>query len=371
MATTTEADIETLDAAQREVASTWEDNCRTEDATACLAEPTLDFLVRWMEKLELLASYVVKPQLEDGALPYAYATDQASTVPDGIDLEIPTLSVTVAPMLGDAPALATEASQHLRESGLVLLKGAVGKAACDQALRYLMTLGSQPRPKSTEEVQAARHRHHFRLRFQRPELAPALRGLLAACRPPLEALLTGNGRLVELAGFLTNPGAHAQDFHTDANPSDAAQVAPYYTALLFLTDVAAEGGRFEAVPRSHALSPHRELLRGLFNRSAEDMPAERQAAYEEELRAVGIDATRLDRAVAANAGDVLVYDGSLVHRGSGNRAARTRGAVYMTFLGQGEEPGGPTIAIHSEFLQPPRGPISLAQLSKELSPASS
>lgn len=365
-----------LDAAQRRVAEQWEEDCRADNATTCMAEDALDFQLRYLDKVKALRSHVVKEKVALGALPYAADTDQLEKVPKGFSAEVPEMYFgpdapvgwrlfQAAQLWVSGKTLAREAGRHLRESGVVLLRGAVEKRACEAALSFLMRSGAHPRPEITEEVQMARYRHHFRLRLEEAMVAPAVRGILEAVGETLTTLMTSEAHLVELAAFLTNPGAKGQGFHSDVQPSDADKVAPLYTAMLFLTPVAADGGRLEVVPSTHLLSPLRALLWELFNGSKENMTAEEQAAHKAELRSVGIATSHLDRGVPAMIGDIVIYDSSLVHRGAANRSDRTRGVLYMTFMGQGEDPGGATLAIHTELLRPPRGPLSLKALSQQ------
>jgi len=236
------------------------------------------------------------------------------------------------------------------------------------ALRYLMTAAANPGPEITEEVVMAKNRHNLRLYPDEPLLIPAFHGMVSALSGPLADLMTPEAKLVELGGYLTNPKAKAQGFHTDVGQIDAPQVAPYYSAMLYLTDVEEDGGRFQVVPCTHALSPLRSLVWELFNKSAEDMSADRRAEYERELREKGIETHSLVRTVAAEAGDIVIYDSTVVHQGSANQSQRTRGTLYMTFLGQGENPPGSTFAIHSDLLEPPRGPLTLSSISKQLWP---
>ena len=69
-------------------------------------------------------------------------------LPPDTSLEIPILDLQAL----EADAVTTFASQHLRASGLVVLRNAVDKSACAHALRYIMAVAANPGPDITEEV---------------------------------------------------------------------------------------------------------------------------------------------------------------------------------------------------------------------------
>lgn len=351
-----DASLDSLDAQQRAVAAGWNPSCKQEESQWCMAEPMKVHLDRTYDKLQAVVDSYPKDQVISGmqisngegnlvvtkalpqAMPYAYNRRQLNSIPreKSLDLRIPKVPAAEGDRRENFHKVVVD---HMRGDGLALLQKAVREDACLEAMKQLLAWAAAGGSNMTERVMKPKHRHHLRLPLHEPALRPAIQGILNAVGPTIQRSMSASAHLIELAAFITNPGAESQYFHHDVPESADQAVAPYYTVLLFLTDVAENGGRFEVIPRTHALSEYKDMLLAAQDRGK-----------------------KVWLAVPAQAGDVLVYDGSLVHRGTANQADRPRVVLYMTFAGHGAHPCCHTFAINTDLLRPPAGPITLQTL---------
>lgn len=255
----------------------------------------------------------------------------------------------------------------IRKAGMVHLRGAVGRESCEHALLSTMVAALQPDLGITAEVQQQEHRHNLRFYPEHPQLQPVSKRILEVVGAVLARMMSNEAKLVEMGAFLTNPGAKKQELHQDVTHHVDT---PIYSVLLFLTDVEANGGRMEVVTGTHGLANTSGILAYLAYAqegtiaSGEDGSIhypEYDPTFELIIRGWN-DPAPVSRFVSAKAGDVVIYDSGLLHRGSANYSPDTQGVLYMSFMGQGPPVSGHTFGIHNDLLEPPRGPLSILDL---------
>lgn len=358
-----QADMDVLDQAQRLRAASWKHDECGEDSeeetfpnpSTCFEESIEAFRSRRAEKHKLLETHVTTP-LKD-----SQRTPQLDHLPPGITFEVPALRLPVSS--ADRLQWKADALRHLSESGLLLLRDVVPKSNCTEALRYAMSSAGTPGEAAFEYVHDPKHRHHLRVMPEEPALAPALTSVLKVVGEVLMDQLERQEKLIELAMFLSNPGAEAQEMHEDA-PFE--KVAPSYSVFLFLTDVRdASDGPLEVVPRSHSDSTVRSHIKEFME--LQRITREGWVVADEMMEPVeDVKSHKIEQQLLASAGDVVVYDGSLFHRGSAVTGKHTRGVLYMTFVGSGPLDKKHSAAIRNELLKPPDGPLSIPSLTERV-----
>lgn len=373
-------DFESLDAEQRAIAAKWEQNDKCmelelatidaaieagEDLGMCMAETPHEHVKRRVRVKELVprevaVSFSKFKQLfgsKRAFKPSYYSFLQAQHNIEGgeevrtlVDLCKALQTTRISDILWPGHASSAEfdrASEltraSVREDGAALLRGVVPDLGLINRAKYLAWKGAHANSSFTEYVHATKHRHHLRLRpSEHPVVAGLFRVLVRSAAAILMPLVSQLGAVVEFAAFLTNPGAKGQHFHTDIIDSLKKRHAPVYSVFLFLTDIDQKHeGPLQIAPQSHALSHVRD--------------ATRQAALMLSGAMSGKDPQCLShwKLLPVKSGDVAIYDGSVLHRGTMNNSTKTRIVVYLTVMGVGSAPEGKTFAIDDTLLEPP------------------
>lgn len=122
-------------------------------------------------------------------------------------------------------------------------------------------------------------------------------------------VLGGPFRVLQAGGRDPLPGYGLQGLHTDWLPRASGEPPSVVTALWLLDDFTAESGATHVIPGSH--------------RDPTPLPRS--------MRAPG-HVHPGERAVAARAGDVLVFNGHLWHRGTRNRSDGPRRVLQCQFV---------------------------------------
>lgn len=193
----------------------------------------------------------------------------------------------------DADALATEQADALDRDGYLLLRHAV-PADWRDALRAAFDTGVGSGAQWTAP-RGAGWRHAL------VDLDPIVQ---RACRLP--SLLAAAGRILRSPFFLAQvegreplPGMGHQPLHRDgAGPDDAA-------ALIFLDPYGPDNGATRLVPRPH-------------DRGAPD--------------------ETLAQILAGDAGDILVFDATLLHGATRNRSGARRRSLLLSFTPEQDRP---------------------------------
>lgn len=210
-------------------------------------------------------------------------------------------------------------------------------------IAFLFRAAVEADQSSTQYVHRAKRRHHLRLRpAEVPPVAEAL-GFLASRVAGALPHGAGDGLVVEMGGFITNPKAKAQRWHGDLlhvgckhcaeacsnrscseDPCESclARVSaqrpgersmPVYSCQLFLTEeLGSDTGGLEVVPGTHEAS---ELM-----------------FAESEGQVVRL---------AGPPGTIACYDGTLQHRGAAHRGTLGAGPRLVAYLSV----AGPGVAV--------------------------
>ena len=209
-----------------------------------------------------------------------------------------------------------------------------------RAIHVMATLGSRPigigsRNGYHELVQRSPGRFDVPMREQ--DLAPiwGAQGAAAPEVPWLELVrsVLGPDAQPSFCGVVfSRPGSPAQQWHIDS-PHEAAEARPAHAVnvLLALADIPLAAGPTEVARGTHRLTNHlqrpwldRDSL--LYQLETEITPAM--------LRQTGPDVDALDDSVvqAMAAGDCLVFDDRVLHRGLANNSGHERWVAYFSYL---------------------------------------
>jgi len=129
----------------------------------------------------------------------------------------------------------------------------------------------------------------------------------------LHDMMGNDGRITELAAFITTPGSGRQIVHSDTSWSNDFS----YTCTVALQDVDETMGPTVFIPSTHTEEVYLE-------RVTEFMNEEYMTVKDSKLLDLPHTLSML------NAGSVAVYDSRLLHCGSANRSANTRVLFYFT-----------------------------------------
>ncbi|HUJ12344.1 MAG TPA: phytanoyl-CoA dioxygenase family protein [Thermoanaerobaculia bacterium] len=214
------------------------------------------------------------------------------------------------------PVLTAADLAQWNEEGFVIVRGAVSQSEAEEACAAVYeTVGADPADAGTwysrRNMQGIMVQMFQHPAFQPARTSPRIHKALAQLWGTVDLFATtdrGGFNPPERDGFCF-PGPN---LHWD---SDLTRPVPFdVQGVLYLVDVEAEQGAFTCIPRFH-----RELegwLRGLPRGAnpADHIPKERAVA------------------VAASAGDLILWHRALPHGSRPNRAARPRVVQYLTMF---------------------------------------
>jgi len=329
-------DGEGLELQQRAIAASWEQNnnclgaaaiAAGEDPGMCMAETVAEYRARKARVKKLVREGVAvscqhfkelaRPESICKPEHYSFRDSQLRIGFANLSKICAELQSTTVPVVSwPSPGCLESARAAVRQEGAVLLQGVrrQEKELLEQGKKYLTWKASQADASFTEYVHETKHRHHLRLQpSENPAVAALFDTLVQVAAGIILPFVSPLGAVVEFAAFLTNPGACGQPFHTDIKDSEQKALAPIYTTFLFLTDVDDEShGPLQIAPRSHALSRVREATRTAALILCEGAP--------------GREVSSLSKwkLLPAKSGDIAIYDGSVLHRGTANNSTRTR-----------------------------------------------
>eukprot|EP00192_Tetraselmis_astigmatica_P020724 CAMPEP_0117654604 /NCGR_PEP_ID=MMETSP0804-20121206/3832_1 /TAXON_ID=1074897 /ORGANISM="Tetraselmis astigmatica, Strain CCMP880" /LENGTH=300 /DNA_ID=CAMNT_0005460895 /DNA_START=212 /DNA_END=1111 /DNA_ORIENTATION=- len=175
-------------------------------------------------------------------------------------------------------------------------------------------------------VQAQGNRRDLKLQLC-PAVKAALKEMLATVGGCLSELLTPDAVLCELSALCVDPGAAAQQLHPDTRIVPGQDQAGLITAFMALQDITPDMGPTEVLLRSHTAEVHQTL-------SASSISAASLA---------------LVQPVPLQAGDVLLMDSRLWHRGGANTSSQRRSLMYVTLKVPGNTPPGSTYSLLDEY----------------------
>ncbi|MCX7054823.1 MAG: phytanoyl-CoA dioxygenase family protein [Proteobacteria bacterium] len=235
---------------------------------------------------------------------------------------------------------ATEGVALVRGLVPASLLGAINAVMRARATRVMAALGSRPigigsRNGYHELVQRSPGRYDVPMREQ--DLAPiwGAQGSIAPEVPWLglvRAVLGPDARPSFCGVVFSRPGSPAQQWHIDS-PHEAAEARPAHAVnvLLALADIPLAAGPTEVARGTHLLTNHlqrpwldRDSL--LYQLETEVTPAA--------LRPPGPveDATTQSAVQAMAAGDCLIFDDRILHRGLANASEQERWVAYFSYL---------------------------------------
>ncbi len=220
------------------------------------------------------------------------------------------------------------------------LLGAINELMRARATRVMEALGNRPigigsRNGYHELVQRSPGRFDVPLREQ--DLAPiwGSRGSAAPEVPWLDLVRAtlGPDATPSFCGVVfSRPGSPAQQWHIDS-PHEAAEARPAHAVnvLLALADIPLAAGPTEVARGTHLLTNHlqrpwldRDSL--LYQLETEVTPAALRQPGQ------GEDATTPSVVQAMAAGDCLIFDDRILHRGLANTSKQERWVAYFSYL---------------------------------------
>jgi Phytanoyl-CoA dioxygenase (PhyH) len=210
-----------------------------------------------------------------------------------------------------------------------------------RALRVMAALGTQPigigsRHGYHELVQRSPGR--FDVPMSESDLVPiwGAQGSIAPQVPWLglvRAVLGPEARPSFCGIVFSRPGSPAQQWHIDS-PHEAEQIRPAHAVnvLLALADIPLAAGPTEVAPGTHLKTNHlarpwldRDTL--LYQTATEVTPA--TLDYAEQLEHAGAASPA---AQPMSAGDCLIFDDRILHRGLANASEQERWVAYFSYL---------------------------------------
>lgn len=210
-----------------------------------------------------------------------------------------------------------------------------------RAARVMAALGDRPigigsRNGYREVVQRSPGR--FDVPMHEHDLAPiwGTQGSLAADVPWLRlvhAVLGPEARPSFCGVVFSKPGSPAQQWHIDS-PHEAAEhrAAHAVNVLVAMADVALAAGPTEVAPGSHLQTNH--LQRPWLDRDSLLYQSATERVTPATLLAPGEDEAAVTRPVAQAmaAGDCLIFDDRILHRGLANASPQERWVAYFSYL---------------------------------------
>lgn len=198
----------------------------------------------------------------------------------------------------DERSLTRTEAAGLDERGFVVLERVLSPPQLEP-LRLAFETAAQPEPSGTRHVPDIVTRAAvFEQVFSEPRVLAAAWRVIA--RP---------FRVQNCGGRDPLPGFGLQGLHTDWRPRASHEPFHVATALWLLDDYTASNGATRVVPGSH--------------RDPRPLPRELSAPNAHHPR---------EELVAARAGDVLVFNGHLLHAGTSNGSSSTRRVLQCVFV---------------------------------------
>ena len=188
-------------------------------------------------------------------------------------------------------------------------------------------------------VTAPVHRRDLKLALNE-EVGECVRQLLRACGPCIASILTADAEMCELSALVSDPGAPAQPLHPDTQTSGTRAHCGLITAFVALQDVTPEMGPTEVCARSNVAEAHRALSLGGGG------TAGGEAGKLRALTAAGFTAPV---PALLRAGDVLLMDSRVIHRGGANDGAKRRTLLVCTFQVPNNPAPGSTYSLLDEY----------------------
>lgn len=272
-------------------------------------------------------------------------------------MALPSLSASEVEEGEDAAAL-------ILKHGAVVVRGVVSLATCVETrariderlcLANLEAFGEESTTaefsaagRTPEQVDAAAryfgnvtapvHRRDLKLALNE-EVGECVRQLLRACGPCIASILTADAEMCELSALVSDPGAPAQPLHPDTQTSGTRAHCGLITAFVALQDVTPEMGPTEVCARSNVAEAHRALSRGTPGGGGE-------AGKLRALTAAGFPAPV---PALLRAGDVLLMDSRVIHRGGANDGGKRRTLLVCTFQVPNNPAPGSTYSLLDEY----------------------
>ena len=268
-------------------------------------------------------------------------------------MALPSLSASEVEEGEDAAAL-------ILKHGAVVVRGVVSLATCvetrariDERLRLanLEAFGEESTTaefsaagRTPEQVDAAAryfgnvtapvHRRDLKLVLNE-EVGECVRQLLRACGPCFASILTADAEMCELSALVSDPGAPAQPLHPDTQTSGTRAHCGLITAFVATQDVTPEMGPTEVCARTNVAEAHRALSRG--GEPAHSLDALIAAGFPAPVPAL------------LRAGDVLLMDSRVIHRGGANEGGKRRTLLVCTFQVPNNPAPGSTYSLLDEY----------------------
>ena len=281
-------------------------------------------------------------------------------------MALPSLSASEVEEGEDAAAL-------ILKHGAVVVRGVVSLATCaetrariDERLRLanLEAFGEESTTaefsaagRTPEQVDAAAryfgnvtapvHRRDLKLALNE-EVGECVRQLLRACGPCIASILTADAEMCELSALVSDPGAPAQPLHPDTQTSGTRAHCGLITAFVATQDVTPEMGPTEVCARSNVAEAHRALssVGGGGDSPGGDSPGGGEAGKLRALTAAGFPAPV---PALLRAGDVLLMDSRVIHRGGANEGGKRRTLLVCTFQVPNNPAPGSTYSLLDEY----------------------
>lgn len=256
---------------------------------------------------------------------------------------------------------------HFARCGCCAIPGALTAGTCERLATLVDTALIEAEREieetledSTRDVLSAIHFSSVRCRqnrwdFKMPltlEVREAVEAIVAASQGVLESRVSRQGRLIELACLISDPGAERQPLHPDTpccttrslqfGPSNTC--SPLLTIWVALQTVSMEMGPLILCPLTHTPEAHDALERMPDDDRASDLAVKEHGGL----------------AAVCNVGTAILMDSRLLHCGGANAAVDEGGLrrrmFYTTWqLPQGDSSGGeseeeePTRSIRAEL----------------------
>lgn len=217
-----------------------------------------------------------------------------------------------------------EAAAQLERYGVTWLADALPVDQCDLLREYLVEQRRIAPAELLGNIHASRRRFDLPLTLD-AVVGPAVRAAGRRLAGLIERMTGAGAAVVELSSLTSLPGAKAQVEHPDAQFGDAA-TARLYTLFFSLDDISDDMGPLAVWPATHRsrFFDHEELKHEVL-------------APEREVR------------LCLRKGAVAIMDARTWHRGTANRSDRPRPVLYLSVLGEGEPPRGPTYTLMPDF----------------------
>ena len=263
------------------------------------------------------------------APPTAHTPPAPRPSPEKMTLELLTVDAR------EDPQWAITAATLLSDHGIVKIRQLVSGSLCTPLLDQINAVPLHSQGTGATTRQPYRRRHQA-LPMTNGASGAAADELRRHVLPIAHASLGGAGTTLECGYLTSEPGALAQNFHSDTAPAALRRCeAALIKVQLALVSVSADMGPLEVIPGSH-LSPAGGVHEAGRSRPGGGRGGGRGGGAPREAPASAADAV----AIEVEPGDVTLYDASVLHRGGRNSATRSRPTFQISLAGEGAAPTG-------------------------------